>query len=95
MSTAFKSQNTLRQQLVHVKISPPEEKKSNVMCISDSVVYSHLQTTGHTFSTKEVVILDRESKCIDYGVKESILERVETSFLFEHRWWQSTNGRLC
>ncbi len=44
---------------------------------NDSAVYSHLEESGHSFSTREVKILDRESRWYERGVKEAIYERSE------------------
>ena len=43
----------------------------------DSAIYSHLQESGHSFSDSDLVILDREDRWFERGVRESIYERVE------------------
>ena len=40
---------------------------------NDSAVYSHLNASGHSFNTKDVHILDRETLWYERGVKEAIL----------------------
>ena len=43
----------------------------------NSAVYDHLQEAGHQFIDKDVVVLDRESKWFERGVKEALYERCE------------------
>ena len=43
----------------------------------DSAVFTHLETTGHSFKNEDVIILDREERWFERGVKEAIWERVE------------------
>ncbi|XP_072048801.1 uncharacterized protein [Amphiura filiformis] len=43
----------------------------------DSAVYSHLNSTNHTFDNKDVVILDRESRWFERGVKEAVYVKRE------------------
>ena len=43
----------------------------------NSAVFAHLDITGHSFKTENVVILDREEEWFRGGVKEAIWERVE------------------
>ena len=47
----------------------------------DSAIYSHLQESGHSFSDSDLVILDREDRWFERGVRESIYERVEKPLL--------------
>ncbi len=44
---------------------------------NDSAVYSHLNASGHSFNTKDVHILDRETRWYERGVKEAIWVRAE------------------
>ena len=43
----------------------------------DSAVFTHLQQSSHSFNTNDVVILDREDRWFERGVKEAVWERVE------------------
>ena len=47
----------------------------------NSAVYIHLKDTGHAFKTEDVVILDREERYRERGIKEAIWERVENPSL--------------
>ncbi len=48
---------------------------------SNSAVFTHLNFTGQSFTTVNVVILDREEDWFKRGVKEAIWERVENPTL--------------
>ena len=48
---------------------------------SNSAVFTHLDITGHTFKTENVVVLDREEDWFRRGVKEAVWERVENPTL--------------
>ena len=52
-------------------------KSSGLSTIPDSAVYSHLNATGHSFKNKDVVILDREGRWFERGIKEAVWERIE------------------
>ena len=52
-------------------------KSTGFAAIPESAVFTHLNATGHSFKNKDVVILDRESRWFERGVKEAIWERVE------------------
>ncbi len=43
----------------------------------DSAIYSHINSSGHTFENKSVKVMDRETKWFERGVREAIYERVE------------------
>ena len=43
----------------------------------DSAVYQHLDTTKHSFDNKDVLILDREHRWFERGVKEAIYVTAE------------------
>ena len=43
----------------------------------NSAVFTHLKDSGHNFEDQDVVILDREDRWHERGVKEAIWERVE------------------
>ena len=43
----------------------------------ESAVYNHIQATGHQFDDKDVLILDKEDKWFERGVKEAVYERIE------------------
>ncbi len=47
----------------------------------NSAVFAHLDITGHSFKTENVVILDREEEWFRRGIKEAIWERVENPTL--------------
>ena len=47
----------------------------------DSAVFTHLQTSDHSFDIKDVTILDREDRWFERGVKESVWERIENPSL--------------
>ena len=47
----------------------------------DSAIYTHLSTSGHSFSDKDVIILDTEERWHARGVKEAIWDRVENPTL--------------
>ena len=58
-------------------------------------VYTHIKTSGHSFNPEEVVILDKEERWFERGVREAIWERVEQPslnkkgglrFLLSHAW---------
>jgi len=44
---------------------------------NDSAVYTHLKASGHQFELEDVVILDREQRWYERGVKEAIWVRAE------------------
>ena len=43
----------------------------------NSAVYNHCKTSNHSFKPEEVVILDKEDRWFERGVREAIWERVE------------------
>ena len=45
--------------------------------VNDSVVYTHLKATNHTFEDKDVKVLDKEHRWFERGVKEAIYVRRE------------------
>ena len=40
----------------------------------DAAVHTHLEESGHHFSVKDVIILDREERWYERGVREAIQE---------------------
>ena len=64
------TQQSLKARMQH-------RRPSSVDCIPESAVYTHIKESNHSFNTKDVVILDREDKWFNRGVKEAIWERVE------------------
>ena len=56
-------------------------RPSSSTCIPDSAVYTHISSSKHSFETKDVIILDKESRWFERGVKEAIWERVESPSL--------------
>ena len=67
------------QQSLGARMSQHRRPSSNPA--QTSAVYTHLKSTGHIFTLKEVVVLDREEHWHRRGVKEAIWERVENSSL--------------
>ena len=51
--------------------------------INESSIYSHLNATQHSFEDKDIVILDKEHKWFQRGVKEAIYVRRETPHLIK------------
>ena len=48
--------------------------------VNDSAVFSHLKFTNHSFEDKDVLILDKERRWFERGVKEAIyVQREEPS----------------
>ena len=45
--------------------------------INDSAIYSHLKVSKHTFEDEDIVVLDKETKWFERGVKEAIYVRRE------------------
>ena len=45
--------------------------------VNDSAVYSHLNSYKHSFEDKDVLVLDKERKWFERGVKEAIYVRRE------------------
>ena len=43
----------------------------------DSALYTHTRESGHSFENKDVVILDRDDRWFERGVKEAAWERIE------------------
>ena len=67
----------------------------------DSAVFSHLQAKDHSFGMQDVVILDREDRWFERGVREAIWERVEQPSLnkkgglrfgVSHAWDKAIRG---
>ena len=61
----------------------------------NSAVYMHIKNSDHIFNPEEVVVLDKEERWFERGVREAIWERVEQSslnkkgglrFLLSHAW---------
>ena len=50
---------------------------SSLSGINDSSIYSHLNTTQHSFEDKNIVILDKEHNWFERGVKEVTYLRME------------------
>ena len=44
---------------------------------ADSAIFEHSKTSGHQIDTEDVIILDREERWFERGVREAIWERVE------------------
>ena len=45
--------------------------------LNDSSVYTHLKAAKHTFEDKDVIVLDKEHRWYERGVKEAIYVRRE------------------
>ena len=54
-----------------------QHRRASASGCGDSAVYSHLNSTNHTFDNKDVVILDRESRWFERGVKEAVYVKRE------------------
>ena len=53
-------------------------------CLKDLAIFEHSKTCGHQINTEDVVILDREERWFERGVREAIWKRVEKPFLNKH-----------
>ena len=51
---------------------------------ANSAIYDHTKRSGHDIDTEDVVILDREERWFERGVREAIWERVEKPSLNKH-----------
>ena len=49
-----------------------QHRSTSASGINDSSIYSHLNGTQHSFEDKDIVILDKEQKWFERGVKEAI-----------------------
>ena len=54
-----------------------QHRRASSSGCGDSAVFSHLVSSNHTFDNKDVVILDRESRWFERGVKEAIYVKSE------------------
>ena len=59
----------------------------------DSAIFTHIQESGHNFDNKDVLILDRDDRWFERGVKEAVWERIEhpslttkLRFTLSHTW---------
>ena len=67
----------------------------------NSAIFTHLQESGHSFKDSDFVILDREDKWFERGVKEALFERIEKPslnkagglrFNLSHTWDRALRG---
>ena len=71
---------------------------------ADSAIYEHTRGSGHLIDSEDFVILDREERWFERGVREAIWERVEKPslnkhgglrFQLSHAWDQSLINIPC
>ena len=53
-----------------------QHRRASTSC-GDSAVYTHLNNNNHSFENKDVVILDKESRWFERGVKEALYVKRE------------------
>ena len=58
-----------------------QHRRPSTSGCGDSAVYSHLNTSNHSFVNENVIILDRESWWFERGVKEALYVKSEESTL--------------
>ena len=58
-----------------------QHRRLSASGINGSSIYSYLNATQHSFEDKDIVILDKENKWFERGVKEAIYIRRETPSL--------------
>ena len=54
-----------------------QHRKASYGDTYDSAIFTHSQESGHTFENKDVLILDRDDRWFERGVKEAVWERIE------------------
>ena len=54
-----------------------QHRRASTSGCGDSAVYSHLNSANHSFDNKDVIILDRESRWFERGVKEALYVKCE------------------
>ena len=54
-----------------------QHRRASTSGCGDSAVYSHLNSANHSFDNKDVIILDRESRWFERGVKEALYVKRE------------------
>ena len=74
ISTCYKTQQSLGARM-------NQHRRPSSNPAQTSAVYTHLKSTGHAFTLKDVVVLDREEHWHRRGMKETIWERVENTSL--------------
>ena len=52
-------------------------RPSSSDCQPDSALYAHARSTGHQIDPEEVIVLDREERWFEGGIREAIWERIE------------------
>ena len=52
-------------------------RPSSSDCQPDSAVYGHAKSTGHQIDPEKVIVLDREERWFERGIREAIWERIE------------------
>jgi uncharacterized FlaG/YvyC family protein len=87
------------KQSIRARTSQHRRPSSNEA--QNSAVYTHNQATGHTFNTEDVIVLDKEERWFERGVREALWERVEQPslnkkgglrFQLSHAWDQALKG---
>ena len=53
-----------------------QHRRASTSC-GDSAVYTHLNNNNHSFDNEDVVILDKESRWFERGVKEALYVKRE------------------
>ena len=54
-----------------------QHRRASSTGLNDSAVYTHLDATGHSFKTENVIIMDRDTRWHQIGIKEAIWVRAE------------------
>ena len=54
-----------------------QHRRASTSGCRDSAVYTHLNSASHSFDNKDVIILDRESRWFERGVKEALYVKRE------------------
>ena len=54
-----------------------QHRRASTSGCGDSAVYSHLNSANHSFDNRDVIILDRESRWFERGVKEALYVKCE------------------
>ena len=80
-----------------------QHRKPSSSEAQNSAVYTHIKNSGHIFNPEEGVVLDKEERWFERGVREAIWERVdqpslnkkgELRFLLSHAWNQALKDIL-
>ncbi len=58
-----------------------QHRRPSTSGLNDSAVYSHLDTSGHSFTNRDVRIIDVEPRWLERGIKEAIYARAASPSL--------------